>query len=172
MDERAQSRSGRAHGARAHSQADFSSNQGGRHAMSTTTRIPSIGVAVGFLLAVISIAFPSPARGAWVNANATQFQVGGKLTEIVPTLVSTAPGIANSPALVDPTCGSQGGTSLALVRGVKLAGVDPVLYPIVLVVSCLDNGASATVRSRLNFINPITFTAPNGIVVAAGTVVK
>src|SRR6266852_4057581 len=142
--------------------------------MSTTTRILSIGVAVGFLLAVISGAFPSPARAAWVNSNATQFQVGGKLAEIVPTLVSTAPGIATSPAfpaLVDPTCGSQGGTSLALVRGSKLAGVDPVLYPIVLVVSCLDNGGSATTRSRLNFINPIKFSA-GGTNVPAGTVVK
>jgi hypothetical protein len=138
--------------------------------MSTTTRISSIGVAVGFLLAVISGAFPSPARAAWVNSNATQFQVGGKLAEIVPTLVSTAPGIANPPTapLVDPTCGSQGGTSLAIVRGSKLAGVDPVLYPIVLVVSCLDNGGSATTRSRLNFINPITLTG----VVNGGVVVK
>ncbi len=134
--------------------------------MSTTTRILSIGVAVGFLLAVISGAVPSPARAAWVNNG--QFQVGGKLAEIVPTLVSTAPGIANSPALVNPTCGSQGGTSLALVRGSKLAGVDPVLYPIALVVSCLDNGGSATVRSRLNFINPITLTG----VVNGGVVVK
>ena len=143
--------------------------------MSTTTRIPGIGVTLGFLLAMISCALPSPSRAAWVNSTATQFQVGGKLAEIVPTLVSTAPGIANSPALVDPTCGSQGGTSLALVRGSKLAGVDPVLYPIVLVVSCLDNGGSATVRSRLNFINPGPFTAVvngNNVPVAAGTVVK
>jgi len=72
---------------------------------------------------------------------------------------------------VNPTCGSQGGTSLALVRGSKLAGVDPVLYPIVLVVSCLDNGGSATTRSRLNFINPIPFSV-SGTNVAAGTVVK
>src|SRR5207249_8525802 len=45
-------------------------------------------------------------------------------------------------------------------------GVDAVLYPVVLVVSCLDNGGSATTRSRLNFINP------NGTFVAAGVVVK
>jgi hypothetical protein len=89
---------------------------------------------------MISCALPSPSRAAWVNSGATQFQVGGKLAEIVPTLVSTAPGIVNSPALVNPACGSQGGTSLALVRG-RLAGVDPVLYP-VLVVSCLDNGGA------------------------------
>ena len=139
--------------------------------MTVITRSLRIGVAVGFLLAAISCALPSPARAAWVNSSATQFQVGGKLAEIVPTLVSTAPGIANSPALVNPTCGSQGGTSLALVRGSKLAGVDPVLYPIVLVVSCLDNGGSATTRSRLNFINPIPFSV-SGTNVAAATVVK
>src|SRR5882724_2050771 len=150
--------------------------------MSTTTRIPGIGVTLGFLLAMISCALPSPSRAAWVNPSATQFQVGGKLAEIVPTLVLTVgnppvatPGIQTSPALVDPTCGSQGGTSLALVRGSKLAGVDPVLYPVVLVVSCLDNGGSATIRSRLNFINPSPFSAiVNGtnVNVAAGTVVK
>src|SRR5882724_12747736 len=146
--------------------------------MSTTTRIPGIGVTLGFLLAMISCALPSPSRAAWVNPSATQFQVGGKLAEIVPTLVLTVgnppvatPGIQTSPALVDPTCGSQGGTSLALVRGSKLAGVDPVLYPVVLVVSCLDNGGSATTRSRLNFINPITFSV-SGTNVAADTVVK
>src|SRR5215468_10257617 len=116
----------------------------------TTTRIPGIRVTLGFLLAMISCALPSPSRAAWVNSTTNQFQVGGKLAEIVPTLVSTAPGIANSPALVDPTCPTiilQGnipavGTSLALVRGSKLAGVDPVLYPVVLVMSCLDSGGS------------------------------
>ena len=40
-----------------------------------------------------------------------------------------------------------------------------------LVVSCLDNGGSATTRSRLNFINPIAFSL-NGTNVAAGVVVK
>jgi hypothetical protein len=140
--------------------------------MSTTTRIPGLGVTLGFLLAMISCALPSPSRAAWVDSAATQFQVGGKLAEIVPTVVSGAPGIANSPALVDPTCVSQlGGTSLALVRGTKLFGVDPVVYPIALVVSCLDNGGNATIRSRLNFINPIAISA-SGTNVAAGTVVK
>src|SRR5215813_1897533 len=103
---------------------DFSSNQRRRQGMSTTTRVSSIAVTLGLLLA-ISWASPSPSRAAWVNSSATQFQVGGKLAEIVPTLVSS-PAIPNSPPLVNPTC-SQGGTSLALVRGSKLAGVDPVL---------------------------------------------
>src|SRR5215813_13746999 len=126
---------------------------------------------VTFLLAMTAAAFPLRANAAWVTSDGSQFQVGGKLAEIVPTLVSTAPGIANSPPLVDPTCGNQGGTSLGIVRGVKLAGVDPVLYPVVLVVSCLDNGGSGATRSRLNFINPITLTG-NGTTVPAGTVVK
>jgi hypothetical protein len=110
----------------------------------STMRIPSIGVAVGFLLAVSSSASPSPASAAWVSG--TQFQVAGQLTQIVPTAVGTS--------FVDPTCGPQGGTSLALVPGAKLAGVDPVLHPVVLVVTCLDNGSTAALRARLNFINP------------------
>jgi hypothetical protein len=133
--------------------------------MNVKTRL----LAIVFLLLMPAALFPSPVHAAWVNGTATQFQVGGKLNEIVPTLVSTAPGIA--PPLVDPTCGNQGGTSLAIVRGVKLAGVDPVLYPTVLVVSCLDNGGSATTRSRLNFINPITVTGTGGAVIVAGGVV-
>ena len=139
--------------------------------MITSMRAHSIRIALGFLVVAIACTLPSPSRAAWVNSTGTQFQVGGKLTEIVPTLVSTAPGIANSPPLVSPTCGTQGGTSLALVRGSKLAGVDPVAYPIAVVVSCLDN--NATNSSRLNFINPITLTQTNGtVIVAAGVVVK
>ena len=143
--------------------------------MSTTTRIPGIGVTLGFLLAMISCALPSPSHAAWVNPTTNQFQVGGKLAEIVPTLVST-PAIPNSPPLVNPAC-SQGGTSLTLVRGSKLAGVDPVLFPIVLVVSCIDS--NATVGSRLNFINPSQATGtvivngtPTNVSVPAGAVVK
>ena len=135
------------------------------------TRVQGVALVVIVLLGVLASG-PRPVRAAWVNSTATQFQVGGKINEIVPTLVTSAPGIANSPPLVDPTCGSQGGTSLALVRGVKLAGVDSVLYPIALVVSCLDNGGSATVRSRLNFINPIQFVANGTTTVLAGTLVK
>src|SRR5262245_16215522 len=151
----------------------FPCNRKGGHEMITGLRNQRIRVALGFLLAAIVWAWPPLARAAWVTSCATQFQVVGKLAEIVPTLVSTAPGIANSPPLVDPTCGSQGGTSLALVRGFKLAGVDPILYPIVLVVSCLDNGGGATTRARLNFINPIPFSVSGtNVNVAAGTVVK
>jgi hypothetical protein len=125
--------------------------------------------ALGYLLGLLPGTSPVPAYGAWVTPDATKFQVGGKLAEVVPMLDSNAPGIANSPALVDPTCVSQGGTSLALVRGRHLMGVDPVLYPIVLVVSCL--GGNAATQSRLNFVNPIDFIA-GGTLVHAGTVVK
>src|SRR4029453_4041428 len=97
----------------------------------SSARVVSLGTGVGFLLGMLGAVSPSTAHAAWVKVNADgtkQFQVGGKLTEIVPTLVSTAPGIANSPPfppLVTPTCGSQGGTSLALVRGSNVARVDP-----------------------------------------------
>ena len=103
------------------------------------------------VLSWLTLATPQPARAAWVNTTGTQFQVGGQLGQLLhPTNVGTT--------FVDPTCGAQGGTSLTLVptllQGLKVAGVDPVLNPLALVVSCLDNGGSATTRSRLNFINP------------------
>jgi hypothetical protein len=139
--------------------------------MKSSGLLSVVVMAISFLLLGLALGFPSTAHAAWVNSSTGQFQVGGKLAEIVPTLVPGAPGIANTPALVSPACGNQGGTSLALVRGSKLSGVDPVLYPVALVVSCLDNGGSAATRSRLNFINPVPFLA-NGTPVAAGTVVK
>jgi hypothetical protein len=107
---------------------------------------PIIMMLVTVFLFIVSSVFPTSAHAAWVNSTGTQFQVGSQLFSIVPTATGTA--------FVDPTCGSQGGTSLALVSGRKLNGVDAVQYPIVLVVSCLDNGGTAAVRSRLNFINP------------------
>jgi hypothetical protein len=109
----------------------------------SSTRALSVAVSVGFLL-VVSSAFPPPVRAAWVNSAGTQFQVGGQLTQIIPTAAGTS--------FVDPSCGSQGGTSLALVQGLKLAGVDPILYPAALVVSCLDSNPA--IQARLNFINP------------------
>jgi hypothetical protein len=108
-------------------------------------RALSVGVMMAFLLAVHDVAIPRPAHAAWVNTTGTQFQVGGALT---PTIVPTATG-----AFANPSC-SEGGTSLALVHGSKLAGVDGTLNPVVLVLSCLD-GESVTVRARLNFINPV-----------------
>ena len=105
-------------------------------------RVLSVRVLVGFLLAVASLAFPPPARAAWVDSTGTKFQVGGQLRQIVPNAAGTL--------FPNPACSS--GTSLALVQGLKLAGVDPVLYPLVLVVSCLDT--NTTNAARLNFISP------------------
>jgi hypothetical protein len=112
----------------------------------------SLGAVVGFLFGVLGAVSPSTVHAAWINAAGTQFQVGGALTAtIVPTAAGTS--------FADPACSSQGGTSLALVSGLKLSGVDPVANPVVLVVSCLDSGVPAN-RARLNFISP------------AGTVIK
>jgi hypothetical protein len=117
----------------------------------------SVGVVAGFLLVVVSLAFPPLARAAWVNNTATQFQVGGQLRQIIPNNTGTS--------FVTPACstsgGANGGTSLALVpsvsQGLTLPGVvDPVLNPLVLAVSCLDT--NTTNGARLNFINPANGT--------------
>src|SRR5262245_58899190 len=61
-----------------------------------------------FLLAMTAAAFPSPARGAWVNPTTGQFQVGGQLFQLALTNGG------------NPLCTSQkGGTSLALVQGFR-----------------------------------------------------
>ena len=119
-------------------------------------RVLSSSVTVGFLLALL-VAIPPSAHAAWVNSTGGQFQVGGALTTIVPTNDGTS--------FASPTCGSEGGTSLALVHGSKLAGVDGVLNPVVLVVSCLDSGNLA----RLNFINPADGTVVKQITTTDGT---
>jgi hypothetical protein len=119
-------------------------------------------MAVSFFLGVLGAASPSTADAAWVNSANTAFQVGGALTTIVPTTALPAPPGSDGTSFADPTC-SQESTSLALVSGSKLAGVDPALHPSVLVMSCLD-GVSDTVRKRLNFVTP--FSSPtNGNVV-------
>src|SRR5262249_40864803 len=100
---------------------------------------------VACLVAVVVSAFPSPARGAWVTSGASpQFQVGGQLFQVALTNAGS------------PVCTStKGGTSLALVQGFR-AGLDPVLFPVVLVVSCLDS--NATNAAKLNFVNPLNGT--------------
>src|SRR5262249_21732219 len=60
------------------------------------------------------------------------------------------------------TCGNQGGTSLAIVPGRKLAGVDSVTYPVLLAITCLDN-ANVDIRSRVNFIDPLLGTVIKSI---------
>lgn len=120
-----------------------------------STRVLSVGVAAGLVLVLVSAAVPPPAHAVW-NVGG-QFKVGGQLRAITPTATTFPDGTVN------PTCDTQGGTSLAIVQSSKLAGVDPTLG-IVLVVTCLDNGGTATAvarRARLNFLNP-----------ADGTVVK
>jgi hypothetical protein len=100
------------------------------------------------LLVLVTIGLPHAAPAA----------VGDALpgTPITPTAATTVdPGLG----VVDPTCDSQGGTSMAIVQGSKLAGVDPVQYPVLLAISCLDNGGGATAvarRNRLNFLDPAT----------------
>ncbi len=83
---------------------------------------------------------------ATVLPRATLAAVGDALVwpPIPPTAVSP---------FVDPTCGPQGGSSLAIVQGSKLKDVDPVAVPVALVVSCLDNNDVQT-RARLNFLDP------------------
>ena len=98
----------------------------------------------GSLLAVVAIGLPRAAPAA----------VGDALpgTPITPTAATTVDG-----TFVDPTCDSQGGISMAIVQGSKLFKVDPVQFPVLLVISCLDNGggpAAVARRNRLNFIDP------------------
>ncbi len=99
---------------------------------------------VACLLAAAASLLPSPARGAWVNPNTGQFQVGGQLFQVNLTNAGS------------PVCTStKGGTSLALVQGFR-AGLDPVQFPVVLVVSCLDS--NSTNAAKLNFVNPLNGT--------------
>src|SRR5215475_6941113 len=109
-------------------------------------RVLSVGVVVGFLLGALGAASPPTVQAAWVNPATGQFQVGGQLRSIVPTATSFG----------DPTCnsqgGSKGGTSLALVQGRKVPGINAVLHPLVLVVSCFTS--DTTLGANLNFIDP------------------
>lgn len=50
------------------------------------------------------------------------------------------------------SCGPQGGTSIAIVQGRKLAGVDSVTHPALLAITCLDN-SDVNKRSQVNFID-------------------
>ena len=104
-------------------------------------RVLSIGVVGGWLLGLISAATPAPAYA--------DFNVGAQLWAITPTAAVTVDG-----TLIDPTCGSQGGTSLALVQGSKVAGISPFQHPVLPVVTCLDNG-NVSIQNRLNFLDPI-----------------
>ena len=99
-----------------------------------------IVTALTLLLAVNAASFPSHVNAAWVTANGSQFNVGGQLFQLALTNAGNA--LCTSP---------KGGTSLALVQGFRV-GVDPLLYPVVLIVSCLDS--NTTNAAQLYFINP------------------
>jgi len=108
-------------------------------------------------LVVVALAVPDAALAA----------VGDALRTLTPAANTT---VDNT--VVDPLCDSQGGTSVAVVHGSKLAGVDHAAYPILLAVSCLDNGGGATAiarRSRINFIDPADPFAPGS---TSGKVIK
>src|SRR5215467_11013849 len=96
------------------------------------------------LLVLVVVHLPSAASAA----------VGGALRTITPALAAQ--------------CGIQGGTSVAIVQGSKLAGVNSVTSPVLLAITCLDS-LNVTNRSTINFIklsDPIS--DPSG----SGTVIK
>src|SRR5262249_53853343 len=107
-----------------HSQSGFSSNRRRRQGM-RSIRTQQIRLALGFLLAAIAYALPSPSHAAWVNPTAGQFNVGN------PTMFGSQPQL-NLTNAGNPVCTStKGGTSLAVIQGFR-AGVDPVQFPVVL----------------------------------------
>src|SRR5262245_33052319 len=91
----------------------------------------SRGAAVGFLLGLAWATFPSSASAA----------VGNTLRTIIPATAAS--------------CGPQGGTSIAIVPGRKLAGVNSVAHPLLLAITCLDNN-DVTKRSTVYFISVST----------------
>jgi hypothetical protein len=109
------------------------------------------------LLALIAVARPGPVSAA----------VGGSLLPmpIMPTTWTTVDG-----ELVNPTCGTQnnqGGTSVAIVQGRKLAKVNAIKYPVLLAITCLD-GSDVTKRARVNFISlspDLSTNTPAGAVI-------
>src|SRR5713101_3338967 len=130
----------------------------------SSTRVLSVGVAVGFLLGLVSAAPPPPAHAA--------LNVGAQLRTIpiTDTAQTTVDNIS-----VDPFCGSQGGTSMAVVQGSKLKNVDPIQYPVLLAISCLDNGggaASISRRSQIHFIDPKSSPASATLVKTIATTIS
>src|SRR5574341_1817336 len=107
---------------------------------------PGRVTAMGSLLALVVVGLPGAVSAA----------VGGPLRTITPT------GATIGGTFVDPTCGNQGGTSIAIVQGSKLAGVDAARYPVLLAITCLDN-TDVTKRSQVNFIDPSSGTVITSI---------
>ena len=99
--------------------------------MSTTTRIPSIGFAVGFLLAMIALGFLG-AAGIGTFTRAAEAAVG----DVLQTL--TLPTGAQ--------CGTDSGSAIAIVPGGKLGFPT---FPTLVVTSC---------QNKLFFVEPSTAT--------------
>lgn len=100
-----------------------------------------------------------------LGAGAASAAVGDALRTITPKAATVGS------VSIDPLCGSQGGTSVAIVQGSKLLGVDATKYPMLLATSCLDNGGSADAiarRARVSFLDPSDpITSPSsGAVIA------
>src|SRR5437016_12038148 len=93
-------------------------------------------IIVSALLALVAVARPEAVGAA----------VGNPLRTITPNGV--APTVDGT--VVNPTCGNQGGTSVAIVQGSKLALVNAVTNPVLLAITCLDN-SDVTKRSTVNF---------------------
>ncbi len=111
----------------------------------TATGCPALPVRAAVAMALAALIVVS-------MTGAASAAVGGALRTITPAAATTVDG-----TMVDPTCDTQGGTSIAVVQGSKLAGVDPVRHPVLLATTCLDNGGSDSAtqrRSRLSFLDP------------------
>src|SRR5215510_13550878 len=85
------------------------------------------------LLALVAVHLPSAASAA----------VGGALRTLTPNV---SPGVP----VCDPLL-TTGGTSIAIVQGRKLAGVNAVTYPVLLAITCLSSDVNQS--SKLNFID-------------------
>jgi len=104
----------------------------------------NLGVSVGFLLLLLASFLPTPVHAA--------FNVGAALRSITPAAAAA--------------CGNQGGASMAVVQGSRLAGVDSIAYPVLLAITCLDS-SDVNKRSTVYFITPSDVGT-----VPAGTVIK
>ena len=95
--------------------------------------VPGLASVGGLFLAVLGAIASAPAHAA--------FNVGAALRSITPAAVAQ--------------CGNQGGTSMAIVQGSRLSGVDSLQYPVLLAITCLSNSDAAK-RSQVYFIDPAT----------------
>ena len=99
-----------------------------------------VGNAFGLVAGVLIASFIPPAHA--------QYNVGAALKTFTTAAAAQ--------------CGTLGGTSMAVVQGSRLAGVDSIRYPVVLAITCLDDAADATKRSTIYFVNPGKRLTENG----------